>query len=280
MTRCSALLALICIAGCAAQPRPDAGPVPKAAPAPAVRSAVVEERHELLMLAALAKTYAGLDDVVGYDISAVIAWDVDDASKTPDFVIERNRNFEKQGDIHHAEINTLRAAYDRRRDFDVPPSASRDERVALYAKDLANTTLFTTLEPCPMCATTITMAWVPRAIYCMEDPGLRDEKAPIVIPTKFYNRELAQERSRLPACERANRVMWHVHAQAPTRFRITKYLTSNGREVFGPGWKALSCATAHHPENAELLDELQRATGATACGKGPRRRVAAGGPSR
>jgi tRNA(Arg) A34 adenosine deaminase TadA len=243
------------------------------AAAPSAVTPVVAERRELFMLAALAQTHAGLADLAGYDISAVIAWNVDDASKTPEFVIERNRNYEKQGEIHHAEINTLRAAYDRTRDFNVAPRTPASARPALYKDDLNATTLFTTLEPCPMCATTITMAKVPRAIYCMEDPGLRDpatHATTVVIPTQFYGRVLQQERSGIASCEAQNTAMWNAHAEARAqkgRFSITTYLTSNGPAVFGPGWKALSCWKLQHAENAGLLAALQAATGATTCAK-------------
>ena len=58
-----------------------------------------------------------------------------------------------------------------------------------------------------MCQTTITMAKVPRAMFCMEDPGLRSKathESIVVIPTEFYGRKLSIERSRVPACERAS----------------------------------------------------------------------------
>jgi hypothetical protein len=121
---------LVLAAACTARPTPEATPPPPPATDASV-DPIVAERQEILMLAALANTHAGLGTPVGYDISAVIAWDVEDTGRTPHFVIERNRNFEKQGDIFHAEINTLRAAYERTRDADLPPKASRKERTDL-----------------------------------------------------------------------------------------------------------------------------------------------------
>jgi len=92
------------------------------------------ERDVLFMLAAMSFTYAGLGSADGYDISAVIAWNVDDTT-TREFVIDRNRNNEMQGDIHHAEINTLRDAYRKRWDYHVAPGAPAEKRRAGYAGD-------------------------------------------------------------------------------------------------------------------------------------------------
>lgn len=236
---------------------------------------VVSERHELFMLAALADAYAGLPFAIGYNISAVIAWNVEKEAATPDFIIERNRNYEKQGEIHHAEINTLRAAYDRKREFNVAPRAPARDRYDLYKDDLKETTLFTTLEPCPMCATTITMAKVPHAIYCMEDPGLRDPSThveTVVVPTRFYNRALQRDPSSVGTCQKANQVMWEAHARQSDgggRFSITTYLERYGEAVFRPGWERLSCWKPRHRANAPLLAALQSATGAVECGKAP-----------
>jgi tRNA(Arg) A34 adenosine deaminase TadA len=239
---------------------------------------IIEERDEVLMLAAMSYAYAGLGSAIGYDIAALIAWNVDDTNATPPFVLDRNRNYERQGDIYHAEINTLRSAYEMKHDFHIPPRATGPERYAEYAQALTGATLYTTLEPCPMCATTITMAKIPRALFCMEDPGLRDTKTHatvIVVPTAFYGRRLGEERSELPECQRANRAMWKaVETQPPSEgdpdkaksaFSITTYLTENGHAVFGPAWKRLSCWRPKYPENASLVAALRRATGATLC---------------
>jgi len=233
------------------------------------RSAVADERDVLFMLAAMSFTYAGLDSSAGYDISAVIAWNVEDETATPTFVIDRNRNNEFQGDIHHAEINTLRDAYRKRWDYHVAPGAPADKRRAAYADALAAATLYTTLEPCPMCQTTITMAKVPRAVFCMEDPGLRSattHETTIVIPTEFYGRKLTIDHSTIPECGRANVAMWKaVEGQtAPARFSVTTYIAQNGRAIFAPGWQALACWTPL-PANAGLLAELRKATGVGAC---------------
>src|SRR5262245_22573060 len=70
-------------------------------------AAIFTEREELLMTAAVAFAYVNLSRTPkqGYDIAALIAWDVDVAEKTPEFVFGHNKNFEYRGEIHHAEIN-------------------------------------------------------------------------------------------------------------------------------------------------------------------------------
>jgi tRNA(Arg) A34 adenosine deaminase TadA len=261
-------------AGCGVRPRPEAEMArdPGTSTRDSTRSPVTEERDALLMLAAMSYTYAGLGGSAGYDISAVIAWNVEDPGAKPDFVIDRNRNGEMQGDINHAEINTLHDAYRSRWDYHVPPGATAQERRARYDGVLRTTTLYTTLEPCPMCQATITMAKVPRAVFCMEDPGLRDSathETAVVIPTEFYGRHLTLRHSGVSACERANQAMWReVEAKKGAGgFSVTGYVTNNGRSLFKPAWDALSCWRPLHPENAPWLDELQKSTGAIRCGR-------------
>ncbi len=232
---------------------------------------LIKERDRLFMLAAMSYTYAGRDETPppGYDISAVIAWEADDPNHTPEFVIDRNRNYEKQGEVFHAEANAIRAAYEKKRNFSIPPTASGDERRVSYVGDFKNATLYTTLEPCPMCATTITMAKIPRATFCMDDPGLRDRKTHdtvINVPTRFYGRSLRENRSTLPICNYANTAMWRtVEETKPSAFEITTYLKLNVGTIFKPAWDELACGKVQYLQNDKLLSALRRATGAISC---------------
>jgi tRNA(Arg) A34 adenosine deaminase TadA len=233
------------------------------------------------MLGVMSYMYANLNNQPspGYDISAGIAWNVGNPDKTPEFVFNTNRNYEKQGEIHHAEINTLRSAYDKMYHFDVSPRESDDERHKLYTDDFKNAVLYTTLEPCPMCLTTMILAKVPSAIFCMDDPGLRDLKThdtSVKIPTAFYGRQFAEQPSDLPACREANKAMWQTaeHSQATTgsasttAFSITSYIHEKREDIFRPAWDGLRCYKVTYPENEGLLSALQKATGDTSpCGK-------------
>ncbi len=269
-----AVILTVAVAGCsraAHGPRRPAEPTtPSASTADDERHAIIQERHALLMLAALSHAYAGLDQPLGHDISAVLAWNVNDTKSTPEFVINRNRNNEKQGDVYHAEVNALHSAYEKRREYNVPPLATATERRALFDGRLSTATIYTTLEPCPMCTTTITMAKVPQAVFCMDDPGLRDSVAhetKIPVPTSFYGRRLDVVRSDLSACTLANQAMWRAATAAGPKFNVTAFLATNGRTVFVPAWKELACWELGHTENETLLRELRRATGVPDCTK-------------
>lgn len=247
---------------------------------PSTSASFRQERVWLLMLGAMSYMYGNLKDEPspGYDISAAIAWDVDDPNKTPAFVFNRNRNYEKQGEIYHAEINTLRTAYEKMHHFDVPPTASDDERQALYKDDFKNAVLYTTLEPCPMCLTTMILAKVPSAIFCMDDPGLRDmntHQTSINVPTAFYGRKFAEKRTDLPICRNANRAMWRTVQQSQptpgngpsTTFSITSYIHDKRVAIFKPAWDELRCYKIQYPEDEGLLSALQKATGDTSACK-------------
>ncbi len=228
------------------------------------------ERHELFMTAIAAFAYVNLstEPRPGYDIATLIAWDASVVDKTPDFVMDRNRNFEFQGDIHHAEINTMRKAYERRRRYDLPPSAPPKDKVEAYTRVLANTTLYTTLEPCPMCAMTMLLARVPTGIYFMEDPGLRDLTPPhnvvIRVPDAVYGRRLAQVRSTIKEAEEANQNMWRAAKDASLQggaLIIIDYLTMHGKDIFAPSFRRLQSFGVHYAQNAELYQRLKAAVG-------------------
>jgi tRNA(Arg) A34 adenosine deaminase TadA len=239
-------------------------------------AAIFTEREELLMTAAVAFAYVNLSHTPkqGYDIAAVIAWSVDDVEKTPEFVFGHNKNFEYRGEINHAEINTMRAAYELKRDPSVDPN-DPEKVFGSYTYALANTTLYTTLEPCPMCASTMLLARVPRAVYFMEDPGIRDPKSHeviIPIPKSVYGRTLKQERSTMKEAEEANRRMWRDATGPPydkyfggpsgsRYFNITAYLTFHGKELFETGYKKLRDFKIQNAENRDLYTRLKEKVG-------------------
>ena len=226
-----------------------------------------QERDWLLMLGVMSYMYAGFAEVPspGLDISAVIAWDVDDPTKTPEFLFDRNRNYEQHGDIFHAETNVLRSAYEELRRSDPPPVVWSNQAAVLDRHTLRNAVLYTTLEPCPMCATTITLARVPSATFCMDDPNLRDihtHETVIQVPTAFYGRELTEDHSDLRLCRDANAAMWKTaELSPPFTFTISGYIHRNREAIFRPAWDELRCYKVRYEENEGLLSSLQEATG-------------------
>ena len=72
-----------------------------------------------------------------------------------DIVLARAHNLREQSKdaTAHAEVLAIRAASDRVGDW-----------------RLTNTTLYVTLEPCPMCAGAIVLARIPRVVYAASDP--------------------------------------------------------------------------------------------------------------
>src|SRR5690348_12472309 len=134
-------------------------------------SAIVEERHHLFILGVLSYLYNQQDvqPKPGWDIAALIAWEVENIDQTPEFVIDRNRNFEKQGNIFHAEIMTIDKAVAKKRSLLIDSSITVEERHKKQGLRLSNATLYSSLEPCPFCTLGISQSRIPNVIYFMQD---------------------------------------------------------------------------------------------------------------
>jgi len=161
-------------------------------------SPVVEERDHLFILATLSYLYNRLEvrPKPGWDIAALIAWDVENVDSTPEFVIGRNRNFEKQGNIFHAEIMAIEQAALKKKS--IPDSSKTVEEFHRQnSLKLKNATLYSSLEPCPFCRLGITSARIPKIIYFMDDPTTRDKTSyePIALPNEFCGRFLTKAHS-------------------------------------------------------------------------------------
>ena len=179
------------------------------------KASIIEERHQLFILSILAYLHnqSEVYPKAGHDIAALLAWDVEDVDTVPQFVIDRNRNFEKQGNIFHAEIMTIEKAALQKFDF------SHVHQEKQYSHRLTNTILYTSLEPCPFCAMGITVSRIPKVIYFMEDPGLRDSKTnePLYsLPSEFLGKKLPEfVLSSLPLAQMVNQELMEISLQSP-----------------------------------------------------------------
>ena len=245
---------------------------------------IVNERHHLLMLAAMAYVYTHRAESpsVGFDIAALVAWDVDDiTARPPLFVIDRNRVVEKRGWKYHAEPDTIDKAYAALRKLAQLPESARTPQIRSAlgtGLSLSHSTIYTTLEPCPMCHSTILMTGIPKAVYCMEDPGLRDVATRQPLPdvdthmtNRAYGFKLTTALSSLPMCRQTNAAMWdnfarwreggHPEWGAGKYFIITDYIRHQAASLYGPAFETLSSYSTQYPENVELLEALKEAVG-------------------
>lgn len=250
------------------------------APPLSQKEAIIAERDELFMLATLAYLYERLQSYpkAGYDIGSLLAWDVEDTEHTPEFVIDHNRNFEMQGEIFHAEISTLQKAILKKQNGSIPSSISPRELYLDYTYRLAHATVYTFLEPCPMCAMTLLLARVPRVIYFMEDSGLRDPMTHEVknpLPSESYGRKISTCLSSLPLALSVQKALYEEFLNdAPEIFpstlhhhkgpHILDYIAAKGREIFQSAREQLFSTIAKHEENKKLLENIKQAIGTNA----------------
>lgn len=245
------------------------------------RAEVIAERNRLFMLAALSYAYVHHYDfpAPGYDIAAAIAWDIENVNLSPAFVINRNRNFENEGSKYHAEQITIDKAFQAVANWlRLPDSFLKPEVKAVFSKKLAKTHLYTTLEPCPQCHSTILMAGIPEATYCMVDPGLRDARThrPLTDPdyvmtNRAYGYKYSGGPSALPLCVAADAQMWkdtvvwqdqhHPQWGHYGYFSITDYIRDQGPVMYRPAYEALSNYVSPYSENQELVANLKKTVG-------------------
>ena len=212
------------------------------------------------------------DSKPGHEIAALLAWDVEDIEHTPEFVIDCNRNFERQGNIFHAEMMTLEKAFNKKH-------CSRVESTEHYyrevSKRLYKATLYSSLEPCPFCTMGISWAGVPKAIYCMQDPMMRDAKTNehlILFPEEFcYRKKISQLiGSSLPLAIKENEMLREAFlGRLPIKYE--KILPGGGKEfdfytyfmerkdiLFQSGYEQFSSYEVQYEENRRLYRNLKQ----------------------
>jgi tRNA(Arg) A34 adenosine deaminase TadA len=242
-------------------------------------AAVIEERHELFTLATLAVTYSQLlkENPVGHPISAALAWNIEDTTRTPDFVVDMNRNLQNQSELYHAEVSTLQRAW-KRKVSPYPPGLRPVEKRSHYGSRLEKATLYTTLEPCPMCSATALMSHIPRIFFAMEDPAFRDPKTHALVQPlvgAFYGRKIESVGSQTVWAKQLNTKVWQAEEQVfsgaltdpkavwtdshgITRLNLISYLYREGKSLFKPGYDAFTAYQVKHPENAGLYRALMK----------------------
>jgi len=219
---------------------------------------VQKERDDLLMLGALAYLKYQIDGApgLGGPIGALLAWDVSNIDETPRFILDRNRNKEMDNNIYHAEMSVMMQAYAVK-----PPEASRSSW-------LENATVYATLEPCPMCASTMILQHVPYAHYCMEDSSMRDTQdaghsklVPVV--EHYHGRTFGMSAASLDHCQQINSDMWDaVHSlENPDTFRTTSHIDQHRSKILGAAAQSLENYDVQYPENEELAAQLVAAVG-------------------
>jgi tRNA(Arg) A34 adenosine deaminase TadA len=116
---------------------------------------VQKERDTIFILLSFALTSKYWDLNRGQQIGAVLV----DGDRVLKFGF--NSNFQEESQVEHAEVRAIRSFY----------------ADAHGNSDLEHATIYGTLEPCPMCAGTITMAKVKRAVFGMKDNRFGDAMA-------------------------------------------------------------------------------------------------------
>ncbi len=228
---------------------------------------IIEERDELFMLATMGFMHAERSRSPYAVIGAILAWDVQDVTKTPDFVIERSKNMEKMGEVFHAETEVIWKAY--RHLFEkegfgkLPDHLPAHERYRTYTQLLVNATMYTTLDPCPMCAGTALVARIPRIIYAMDDPGVRDRKGAyhVPMPAAAYGREVQMALSGVDLARKSNERMWREYSKGPRKFNIVFHILERVFPHYAQAYERVRTTGARYGENREILKRLLGAMG-------------------
>ena len=228
---------------------------------------IVRERDDLFMLAVMAFMHVERTKSPYVVIGAGLAWDVQDVGKTPDFVIERSKNMEKMGEVFHAETEVIWKGYRHlfaRNGFDgMTDAVPAEDRYRRYTQLMKASTLYTTLDPCPMCAGTALIARIPRLVYAMDDPGIRRRTGEYVVPMPgaTYGREVAITLSELDIARAGNERMWSEHEKRAANLNIIFHIREQTFRDYEKAYARIGAIQNRFPENAELLVRLRNAVG-------------------
>jgi tRNA(Arg) A34 adenosine deaminase TadA len=159
-----------------------------------------------------------------------------------------NNNFAEESAIEHAELRLLRTYFDRRRDGGHPVSR------------LSGYTVYSTLEPCAMCAGAMIMADVPRVVYGQRDVRWGGAAERLALDTRRKDGMAPYPRAlESVASTSAIRARLEQSYSRSGESAVTRWLDSPAaREIYRDASRALDSFDVHYAENRRIL-EMARA---------------------
>ena len=202
-------------------------------------SAVQKEKDAIFLDLAFAVVDKRWDTTRGHAIAAVLVDGDDTVSKT-----ELNSDFAEVSAIDHAEVRSLREFF-----ADMKTNGSR----VAPSEALAKATMYGTLEPCQMCAGTINMARVSRAVFGLKDNHFGDVMNYLHSEPYYANFELN-------TATRASTDLTAAINASPTISLTT--LMDKHRAQFAEGTADLASFQLQHTENTKALANARAALAA------------------
>lgn len=140
---------------------------------------------------------------------------------------------------------------------------------------MTSTTLYTSLEPCPFCTMGVTWSRIPKVVYFMEDPSIRNIEtyAPISLPKEFCGRTLTEVNpSSLPLASKINQELRDLLSQdlseryivilsgGKKAINIAKYFKEHLEELLRWGHELFCSYEVIYDQNKDLYAKLINAT--------------------
>jgi tRNA(Arg) A34 adenosine deaminase TadA len=154
-----------------------------------------------------------------------------------------NNNFAEESAIEHAELRLLRTYFDHRRDGGHP------------VPRLSGYTVYSTLEPCAMCAGAMIMADVPRVVYGQHDVRWGGAAERLALDTRRQDGMAPYPRAlESVASASAIRARLEESYSRSGESAVTRWLDSPAaREIYRDASRALDGFEVRYPENRRIL---------------------------
>jgi tRNA(Arg) A34 adenosine deaminase TadA len=172
---------------------------------------------------------------------------------------EVNSNFAEESAVEHAELRLIRTYFAHRRDGGHPVSR------------LSGYTVFSTLEPCAMCAGAMIMADIPRVVYGQRDRTWGGAAERLALDTRSQDGMAPYPRAlESVASASAIRARLEESYSRSGERSVTRWLDSPAaREIYRDASRALENFEVRHAENRRILEMA----------RGVRERAAAAAPA-